>query len=522
MSYFTRGSICCLLFFCGFIATAQKNFQLRSNLQYEGILSNLWGYYDSVHHKEYALVGVEFGLSIVDVTNPDNPSEVFFIEGDSSLWQEPKTWKQYVYMTNEHGRKGLMIVDLSNLPTSVNVVFWKDENIYKAGASHTCFIDEKGFLYLNGSRGTSGTMIFDLKPNPLVPTYLGLYNDFYVHDCFARNDTLWTAEIMNGNITVVDVRNRHQPVVMERFQTPFAFAHNCWLSHDGKYLYTTDEKPYATVAVYDVSDLSNITLLDEYRHSYYDSLIPHNTYIMPDSFLHTSYYRAGITIVDAHKNDNLVEIAQYDTSPFADASGFEGCWGVYPFLPSGNILASDRQEGLFVLTPTYQRACYLEGKVKSLQGTNLAGIEVSFIGEKAVKQSNYLADYKTGIADAGSYDVRFYDPSKRCQTKIVKNVMMQNGVVTPLNVFLNCTTTEVQEPAEESVFFAPTVFSGSTHFTSTGKGAWQVFDATGRIIEANNFNSGTAEMGANWSKGVYSVSVVGENFKRVFRLVKTD
>ncbi|MEL6942837.1 MAG: T9SS type A sorting domain-containing protein, partial [Bacteroidota bacterium] len=28
---------------------------------------------------------------------------------------------------------------------------------------------------------------------------------------------------------------------------------------------------------------------------------------------------------------------------------YEGAWGVYPFLPSGNILVSDMQEGLFVL-----------------------------------------------------------------------------------------------------------------------------------------------------------------------------
>ena len=39
----------------------------------------------------------------------------------------------------------------------------------------------------------------------------------------------------------------------------------------------------------------------------------------------------------------------YDTSLRPHLAGkFQGNWGVYPFLPSGKILASDMQEGLFV------------------------------------------------------------------------------------------------------------------------------------------------------------------------------
>lgn len=511
-----------LILIQNFTLFAQKNYLFQSNFQYKGTLANIWGYFDSLHQKEYALVGVEFGLSIVDVTNPSNPKELFFIEGDSSLWQEPKTWKQYVYMTNEHGRKGLMIVDMSNLPASVNAVFWKDSSIYKAGRSHTCFVDEKGFLYLNGSQVSGGTMIFDLKPDPMNPTYLGGYNEHYVHDCFARNDTLWTAEISNGVVTVLDIKDRTTPQIIARFQTPFLFTHNCWLSKDGKYLYTTDEKPFATVASYDVSDLNNITLLDEYRHSYYDSLIPHNVYVLPDSYLHVSYYRAGVTIVDAHKNDNLVEVAQYDTSPFSDASGFQGCWGVYPFLPSGNIIASDREEGLFVLTPTYKRACYLEGKVKTQQGINLAGIEVDLIGTNNVKRSNYLADYKTGIADPGSYDVRFYDPLGRCQTKIVNNVTLKTGEVTQLNTYLNCTVSTIDEVADLQTYFAPSVFTTTTNLYSQLPKNIRVYDATGKLVEARDNVSNKTNIGADWQNGVYTIKVFHNQQIQILRVIKTN
>jgi hypothetical protein len=49
-------------------------------------------------------------------------------------------------------------------------------------------------------------------------------------------------------------------------------------------------------------------------------------------------------------NPNQVyEEAYYDTSPLQAAYlTYQGCWGIYPFLPSGQILGSDMQEGLFV------------------------------------------------------------------------------------------------------------------------------------------------------------------------------
>ena len=77
------------------ILSFYQNLTYRSSLQYPRILSNIWGYTDTVNHKEYALVGEETGLSIVDVTDPDNPNELFFVANDTSTWQEPKTWSHY-------------------------------------------------------------------------------------------------------------------------------------------------------------------------------------------------------------------------------------------------------------------------------------------------------------------------------------------------------------------------------------------------------------------------------------------
>jgi hypothetical protein len=47
---------------------------------------------------------------------------------------------------------------------------------------------------------------------------------------------------------------------------------------------------------------------------------------------------------------SLTEAAFFDTVPANDAVGFAGAWSVYPYLPSGTVLVSDIENGLFVLT----------------------------------------------------------------------------------------------------------------------------------------------------------------------------
>ena len=47
---------------------------------------------------------------------------------------------------------------------------------------------------------------------------------------------------------------------------------------------------------------------------------------------------------DITNPDHLVEVAYYD-SYSGSGNGYDGCWGTYPFLPSGNIISSDRNSG---------------------------------------------------------------------------------------------------------------------------------------------------------------------------------
>jgi hypothetical protein len=58
-----------------------------------------------------------------------------------------------------------------------------------------------------------------------------------------------------------------------------------------------------------------------------------------------------VVVFDASNPDALVEVAHFDNYliPGTNSAGTDGTWGVYPFLPSGNILVSDIENGLFIL-----------------------------------------------------------------------------------------------------------------------------------------------------------------------------
>ena len=251
--------------------------------------------------------------------------------------------------------------------------------------AHNLFIDEFGKAYIFGgdvggsSENNAGALILNVNEvsleqgNIVLPEILGLFDNFYLHDGMARGDTLWGSAVYEGKFFAIDVSNPSEPVIFNDslafHQTPNAFTHNCWISVDGNFLFTTDEQSGAYIAAYDVSDLSNIEEIDRIRSSpEIATVVPHNAHVYGD-FLVTSYYRDGIVIHDISYPSNMVEVGHYDAFP-GGGDGMDGSWGAYPYLPSGLVLSTEINSGpngegqLLVLDPEYKRAAFLEGFVK--------------------------------------------------------------------------------------------------------------------------------------------------------------
>lgn len=387
-------------------AFAQLNITQLSNLTYNEDLSDVWGWHDG-NGKEYALVGAHNGFSVVDITDPANPNEIHYEAGKSSIWRDIKTWNNYAYVTTEGGG-GLLIIDLSVLPIDTLATYYTGTN-YPFQSAHNLYIDENGIAYIFGSNySEGGAIMLDLTQDPMAPVEVGLFDTYYVHDGVVRGDTLWASCINDGIQTAIDVSNKANPVLMASWATPSDFAHNCWISDDGKYLFTTDEKEYAYIGAYDVSNLSNVVEVDRWQSNPGSGVIPHNVHFMND-YIITSYYNDGITINDVSDPSIMVEVGNFDTSPdYAgnDAGGFHGAWGAYPWLPSGIILAADIENGLFVLQPTYTRASYLKGTVMEEGTSNIIGnAQVEIIGYGVVDQTDVTGNYGTGIPESGTYKV---------------------------------------------------------------------------------------------------------------------
>ena len=230
--------------------------------------NDIWGWVDPVDGAEYALVGLNDGFACVNVSSPSNPTLEFHIADLNSTWRDVKTWGNYAYVTTE-AHANLLIVDLTDMTGGT---YWHVSNFtnpttgatMEFTAAHNLYIDENGICYIFGAstnaggNPSDGVIFLDVDANPTAPHYLGEWDEHYVHDGMARGDTMYVGAIYSGDLFVVDVSDKANPVNMGSHSTPNAFTHNGWVSDDGNCVFTTDEQSGAYLAAYDITDCNNM------------------------------------------------------------------------------------------------------------------------------------------------------------------------------------------------------------------------------------------------------------------------
>ncbi len=438
-------------FFIPFILLSQSfNLNLLGDYEWQNndAGSDIWGWVDQ-NNNEYALVGLENGFSVVDVTNPSNPVFKFYISDLSSTWRDIKTWGNYAYVTTE-ADAGLLIVDLTDMTGNT---YWHvtnfthpNGNSVEFTAAHNIYIDENGIAYIfgassnNGSNPSDGVIFLDVNADPISPHYLGEWDEEYIHDGMVRGDTLYAGCINVGELFIIDVSDKSNPQTLGRRVTPSNFTHNAWISDNGDYVFTTDERSDAYIGAYDITNMSNIQEVDRIQSNPGSLSIPHNTHV-DGNFIITSWYRDGTTVHDVTYPNNMIQVAYYD-SYSGTGDGFDGCWGTYPFLPSGNIISSDINSSsnndarLLVFRRDFQQACYLEGDVTDLSNGNPivgATIEILNTSINNSTTSDLSGHYMSGTANAATYDILFSKPGYLSDTI---SASLTNGVITYVNASL--------------------------------------------------------------------------------------
>ncbi len=315
--------------------------------------NDCWGYV-SPSGREYALMGVDNLMVVVEVTDPVNPVIIGNIAHPSCLWGDVKVYQDVAYVvTDVCNAVGIQVVDLSGVDSgSVSLI----RTIGLPDRSHNVVVNEdSGYLYTTGSSGGSNvTVIYDLT-DPTNPQQVGTWGT-YEHD--AQVITYTTGpnagrEIMFGasegrGLDVVDVTNKSNTFLVSRTPYPgVAYCHQVW-TEDLQYAYINDELDgIPRTIVFDISNLSNPVFLGSFSSG--TGAIDHNNYVL-NGIVYAANYKSGLRIFDTNVDPvNAPEVAWFDTYPPDDSDGFDGAWSCYPYLPSGNILISDINRGLFVV-----------------------------------------------------------------------------------------------------------------------------------------------------------------------------
>ncbi len=345
-------------------ASAQiRNVQLLGRFNKYRRYNDVWAFRHS-NGKEYALLGVSTGISIVDVSNPARPKEVKFISGTrSSTWRDVKNFGDWIYAVTENSGEGMMVIDMTNAANPVLKQFWGRNASWRH--SHNIAMDwGTGIAYVCGT--SRGTLLVDVKTNPASPRQVGTYFSPYLHDLAVQHGFGYFCDQNGNNLRIVDVRN---PASLRQLgivrQPGRRIAHNVWASHDDKIACTTNETSSGPIGVFDVSNKRAPKLLATIRASSSFSAIPHNVYIT-DYVGHASYYTEGMITFDLSNPSKPVQVGQYDTFP-GSSGGFNGAWGCTTALDSGHVFVSDLSSGLYILKPK-STAAYYGGGTKGTGG----------------------------------------------------------------------------------------------------------------------------------------------------------
>lgn len=318
--------------------------------------NDCWGY-TSASNREYALMGVSNALAIVEITDPANPVIVEQITHTNSLWGDVKVYQDYAYVTNESGG-GLDVIYLGDVDNG-NVTLVRRVTSNGLRTAHNVAVNQdSGYAYVVGANINSGGLVAYSLADPSNPVYAGAWTASYVHDAqiVTYPDNTEIAFCFGGynGIYIVDVTDKNNMFTIKHLTyTNLAYCHQGWASEDLNYLYVDDEldeyyglEPTTRTLVFDISDLSNTTFVNDFTTGLPST--DHNLYVN-GNLIFESNYTSGVRVFDAADPVNPVEIAWFDTYPENNNTGFEGAWNVYPFFPSGTVIVSDINRGLFIL-----------------------------------------------------------------------------------------------------------------------------------------------------------------------------
>ncbi|MCC6814976.1 MAG: choice-of-anchor B family protein [Saprospiraceae bacterium] len=329
--------------------------------QYNNAFNEAYGFTANGH--EYGIIGSTFGWHIIDVTDPTAPFERMRIKGGTSdpsvIHRDFRYYKCHLYAVCDEGSSStLQILDVANLPDTAYLVYDSKSLLYRA---HNIYIDEnKARLYTCAEKNDIGFFalgLYDIS-DPAEPIFIGHYSKFgninanHVHDCFVRNDTAYLNCGYDGFAIMdfSDITNPRPLFTLRPNEYQFSgYNHSGWLTPDGSTYVMADENHGSPLKVFDFTDWDRIKIVSHlWANKDTAKCIPHNP-LLSCRYAYVSYYYDGLQVFNIEDRDNPKLVGYYPTSSEINYLNYKGAWGTYPFLPSGNIIVADMQNGMFII-----------------------------------------------------------------------------------------------------------------------------------------------------------------------------
>ena len=317
------------------------------------VYNEVWGY--AQNNREYAIIGTTEGTHFLDITEITEAYEADFIpgrqQGSTVVHRDYHNYNNYLFMVCQQGESSLQIADLSYLPDSVHLVYDSEEILRVA---HNIFIDTtQAVLYTvianrDGIDADIRMQRIDIS-NPATPQLIEEFpTGVYIHDLYV-NDGLALLNRGNTDMAIFDYNTTPAQFLGSIDNYPGqGYNHSGYPNPEGTIYAMADETFGSPIKILDISDPSDIEVLATVSSGVNDLSVPHNQ-IIHENKVYSSYYFDGVYVWSIIDPENPILLGFYDTSSVPNqGSSLEGAWGVYPFLPSGRLLVSDIQTGLWV------------------------------------------------------------------------------------------------------------------------------------------------------------------------------
>lgn len=488
--------------------------------------NDIWGFLDLNTGREYAVMGVRNGTAVIDVTDTDNLVEVGFAPGDATTWRDIKVhqffdgganrFRAYAYITADSATNRLTVIDLSNLPLGISVVGEQTNeraahNVAIANVNFATGVAQPPFdvqLLTGGSNLDGGAFRSYTLGNPESPSLQAQSPGGYMHDgaSFVVDDSRAPsicgraacqviADFNEGSFELYDYDNGASTLLSSTTYPQANYVHSGWSSEDTNFLFVHDELDEqraglnTTVRVFDISNAFAPNLAATWTGP--TGAVDHNGFARGNRYYMSNYTR-GLTVLDITDPSSPSQIGFFDTFPSGNGASFNGAWGVYPFLPSGKILISDIDSGLYVLRDTApaangqlalaaQAVGGVEGDQLSVAVSRSGGSQATSVRYRLIPGSADAADYAGSVQ--GTLDWAAGDTAD----KTIAVTLTADGV-----------TEEVERFFVE--LYAPT--DGAS---LAGPGLGQLFVADVQDAGQIGFDSSTQSLAQNASRAVLTV-----------------